>query len=191
MEVSVIWTLMMDSGFWVGGLEVCVWQEMSGSVSYHAVWQQKTCLDEVSLASTYASNLACLFGDSGRFSNLDFSASELSAELNLAIGNILVSSSISPPNLEPRPGLPQKKAGGRRLVWDFIWLSYYDTSWPQRVVSRKVSRNGKEPETERVMIILKPLGRPRKLWILQNLWSFCILVKRWLHVTSYSSEKFK
>ena len=59
---------------------------MSGSVSYHAVWQQKTCLDEVSLASTYASNLACLFGDSGRFSNLDFSASELSAELNLAIG---------------------------------------------------------------------------------------------------------
>ena len=148
MEVSVIWTLMMDSGFWVGGLEVCVWQEISGSVSYHAVWQQKTCLDEVSLASTYASNLACLFGDSGRFSNLDFSASDLSAELNLVIGNILVSSSISPPNLEPRPGLPQKKAGGRRLVWDFIWLSYYDTSWPQRVVSRKVSRNGKEPETE-------------------------------------------
>ena len=61
-------------------------------------------------------SIACLFGDSGRFSNLDFSASELSAELNLAIGNILVSSSISPPNLEPRPGLPQKKAGGRRLV---------------------------------------------------------------------------
>ena len=30
---------------------------------YHSVWQQKTCVDEVSLPSTFASNFAYLFGN--------------------------------------------------------------------------------------------------------------------------------
>ena len=33
------------------------------AVPNHTVWQQKTCLDDVSLASAFASNLAQLFGD--------------------------------------------------------------------------------------------------------------------------------
>ena len=57
-----------------------------------------------------------------------------------------MSSSTSPQNLEPWPGLPQKKAEEVSLRYHLT--QYYDTSCPQRVVSRKVSRNGKEPETE-------------------------------------------
>ena len=57
-----------------------------------------------------------------------------------------MSSSTSPQNLEPRPGLPQKKAEEVSLRYHLT--QYYDTSCPQRVVSRKVSRNGNEPETE-------------------------------------------
>ena len=30
---------------------------------YHSVWQQKMCVDEVSLPSTFASNFAYLFGN--------------------------------------------------------------------------------------------------------------------------------
>ena len=91
--------LNVNDGFWILG-----WQ-------YQITQQHKTCLDDMSLASTFASNLAHLFGDDD----------------------------------------------------------------PDGPSAQKWERAG---DRDRVMIILKPLGRPRKLWILQNLWSFCILVKR-------------
>ena len=54
---------------------------------------------------------------SRRFSNLEFSA-----ELNLAFGNGLVSSSTPLQNLEPRPLPPQKKAAGEEVSLIIIML---------------------------------------------------------------------
>ena len=45
--------LNVNDGFWIADV----------AVPNHTVWQQKTCLDDVSLASAFASNLAQLFGD--------------------------------------------------------------------------------------------------------------------------------
>ena len=155
---------MMDSGFWVGsiksrslstenvpgrcesGVYLCL--QPRPPLRRRLSWWTLCCRPPATVKAMNCNGLLIrartMVTDSGRFSNLDFSASNSSTSCLEIVW--------CPRLHRPRiwslgPGCRRRRL--RRLVWDIIYLTqYYDTSCPQRVVSRKVSRNGNEPETE-------------------------------------------